>query len=35
MVGSFIEIKVTTKGGEIFTEVQELLQFGWSECYNC
>ena len=35
MVGSFIEIEVTTKGGEIFTEVQEVLQFGWSEHYKC
>lgn len=34
MVGSYIEVEVVTKGGETFTEVQELLQFGWSERYN-
>lgn len=35
MVGSFIEIEVLTKGGEVFTEVQEVLQFGWSDRYGC
>ena len=35
MVVSFIEIEVVTKGEETFTEVQEVLQFGWSEHYKC
>lgn len=35
MVGSYIEIEVLTKGGETFTEIHEVLQFGWSDHYNC
>lgn len=34
-VGSFIEIKYKTKGGEIFYSTQEVLQFGYSERYGC
>ena len=35
MVGSYIEIKYKTKGGEIFYSTQEVLQFGYSERYGC
>ena len=35
MVGTHIEIEVVTKGGETFIEVQEVLQFGYSEYYGC
>lgn len=35
MFGTHIEIEVITKGGETFVEVQEVLQFGWSDPYNC
>lgn len=30
-VGSYIEIKYKTKGGEVFYSTQEVLQFGYSE----
>ena len=35
MVGSFIEVKYKTKGGEVYYSVQEVLQFGYSERYGC
>lgn len=35
MVGSFIEVKYKTKGGEIQYSIQEVLQFGYSERYGC
>lgn len=35
MVGSYIELEVITKGGETLIEVQEVLQFGYSERYDC
>ena len=34
-VGSYIEIKYKTKGGEVFYSTQEVLQFGYSERYGC
>ena len=34
-VGSYIEIKYKTKGGEILYSTQEVLQFGYSERYGC
>lgn len=34
-VGSHIEIKYKTKGGEIYYSTQEVLQFGYSERYGC
>lgn len=34
-VGSYIEIKYKTKGGEVFYSTQEVLQFGYSERYDC
>lgn len=34
-VGSYIEIKYLTKGGEIQYSTQEVLQFGYSESYGC
>lgn len=34
-VGSYIEIKFKTKGGEVFYSTQEVLQFGYSERYGC
>lgn len=35
MVGSFIEVKYKTKGGEIQYLIHEVLQFGYSERYSC
>lgn len=35
IVGSYIEIKYKTKGGEIQYSTQEVLQFGYSERYGC
>ena len=35
MVGSFIEVKYKTKGGEVYYSVQEVLQYGYSEQYGC
>jgi hypothetical protein len=35
MVGSYIEIKYKTKGGEIYYSTQEVLQYGYSEHYGC
>ena len=34
-VGSYIEIKYLTKGGEIQYSTQEVLQFGYSKHYGC
>lgn len=35
MVGSYIEVKYKTKGGEIYYSIQKGLQFGYSERYGC
>lgn len=35
MVGSYIEVKYKTKGGEIYYSIQKVLQFGYSERYGC
>lgn len=35
MIGSYIEVKYKTKGGETYYSVQEVLQFGYSERYGC
>ena len=35
MVGSYIEVKYKTKGGEIYYSIQKVLQFGYSEYYGC
>ena len=34
-VGSYIEIEYLTKGGETYNSYQEVLQFGYSERYDC